>query len=86
MSVNLIPAYGRIRSINTAQQAKDSWLVGEDWKFKGGPYTSIRDRDQLLKQDALDDLMLGPVRILLTYVTVLGTPQTVDVTDLREED
>jgi len=41
----LIPAYGR--QYKTKQQALDAWKDGKDFKIVDGPYTSIRDINEL---------------------------------------
>jgi hypothetical protein len=41
-------AYGRV--YNTASEAEKDWADGKDFKIVNGPYTSIRDEEQL-KED-----------------------------------
>lgn len=44
-TVILIPAYGRV--YKSWKAAKADWDAGKDFKIEGGPYCSIRDKEQL---------------------------------------
>lgn len=46
-TVLLEPAYGR--KYKTEQEAISDWQAGKDFKFVGGPYCSIRERDMISK-------------------------------------
>lgn len=75
--INLLPAYGRVATIRTMDQARESWVKGQDWKFIHGPYTSIRDREMLRKLS--DD-----GKIFLHIRNERGRLQPVEVTDLMQ--
>ena len=44
----LVPAYGR--QYPNKSYALYDWQNGKDFRIEGGPYTSIRDIDELRKQ------------------------------------
>ena len=47
MPLFLMPAYGRY--YETEEQALEDWNGGKDFKIVSGPYTSVRDREVLVR-------------------------------------
>lgn len=44
--ITLLPAYGR--DYTSADEARDSWERGDDWRSAQGPYTSSRESDFII--------------------------------------